>query len=108
MTQRREFSCIQQTLCFQGCARPLPSTASPPASPLPPQLRSCFEYTPAAPCNFLHADSAAKSLVEYPDGTGVTYRQGLIAALTTDGTTGEATLQVGWYDGWMPGDLFPC
>lgn len=57
-------------------------------------LLSFFEYVPAAPANFLDGDSAAKSLVPFPNLPGVTFKQGLLAGITTDGTAGEATLQV--------------
>lgn len=39
--------------------------------------------------------SAARSLVPFPSVPCVTFMQGLLTALSTDGTTGEATLQVG-------------
>lgn len=39
--------------------------------------------------------SAARSLVPFPSVPCVTFKQGLLTALSTDGTTGEATLQVG-------------
>lgn len=49
---------------------------------------------PAAPVNFLEGDSAARSLVPYPMLPRVTFKRGLLTAISTDGVTGEATLQV--------------
>ncbi|PRW60282.1 NADH dehydrogenase [Chlorella sorokiniana] len=54
-----------------------------------------FCYVPAAPVNFLEGASAARSLVPFPTLPGVTFKQGLLTGITTDGTTGEATLQSG-------------
>ncbi len=43
----------------------------------------------------MEGESAVRSLVPFPTLPGVTFKQALLTGITSDGKTGEATLQVG-------------
>lgn len=79
-----------------------PETLSRSTSDCNPPLPShqYFEHIPVAPRCLVVPAYGTKALIDFP--SSLNYKQGLLVGLTSDGTKGAATLQVGgrWAGGW--------